>query len=49
MSVKRTFAKAGKKHPKGYDKKTAKDSLFAIVGSFRTEDGNWSERDDWRE
>ncbi len=49
MSLKRTFAKAGKGYPKGYDKETAEDSLFAIVGSFRTEDGNWSERDDWRE
>ncbi|MFA4935675.1 MAG: hypothetical protein WC568_07550 [Candidatus Methanoperedens sp.] len=26
-----------------------KDSLFSIVGSFRIKEGNWSERDDWRE
>jgi hypothetical protein len=25
------------------------DSLFGIVGSFRTKEGNWSEREDWRE
>lgn len=49
MSVKITFAKAGKGYPKGYDKEKAKDSLFAIVGSFRTNEGDWSERDDWKE
>lgn len=25
------------------------DSFFGLIGSFETEEGNWSERDDWRE
>jgi len=25
------------------------DSFFAVIGSFATKEGNWSERDDWRE
>lgn len=49
MSLKRTFAKAGKGYSKEDYKETAKDSLFAIVSSFRTKEGYWSERDDWRE
>ncbi len=49
MSLKRTFAKASKKYSKGHDKETAKDSFFDIVGSFKTKEGNWSERDDWKE
>ena len=32
-----------------HEKDVMKDSLFCIVGSFSTEEGDWSERDDWRE
>jgi len=32
-----------------HEKKIMDDSFFNIVGSFKTKEGNWSERDDWRE
>jgi len=32
-----------------HEKDVMKDSLFGIVGSFSTEEGNWSEGDDWRD
>jgi len=24
------------------------DTIFKLIGSFETKEGNWSERDDWR-
>ena len=26
-----------------------KDAIFELIGSFETKEGDWSERDDWRE
>ena len=26
-----------------------KDAIFGLIGSFETKEGDWSERDDWRE
>ena len=32
---------------KKHDSEIMKDSLFDIIGSFKTKDDKWSERDDW--
>jgi DNA-binding protein Fis len=34
-----------------YEKEVAveKDAIFELIGSFETKEGDWSERDDWRE
>ncbi|MCX9011350.1 MAG: hypothetical protein OIN66_09530 [Candidatus Methanoperedens sp.] len=41
--------KPNEEQPENRNEEITKDSLFDIVGSFRTKEGNWSERDDWRE
>ncbi len=38
-----------KKYLKKDEAEVMRDSFFRIVGSFKTKEGNWSERDDWRE
>ncbi|VVB85390.1 Uncharacterised protein [uncultured archaeon] len=48
-SLKETIQEAIKEYLKKHEGEIMKDSLFGIVGSFRTKEGNWSERDDWRE
>lgn len=48
-SLKETIQEAIKEYLKKHEGEVMKDSLFGIVGSFRTKEGNWSERDDWRE
>lgn len=49
MPLKETIREAIVEYIKSHEKDVMKDSLFGIVGSFSTEEGNWSERDDWRE
>ncbi|MEN4018388.1 MAG: hypothetical protein PQ975_00675 [Methanobacterium sp.] len=36
---------------KKYEKEVEveKDAIFELIGSFETKEGDWSERDDWRE
>jgi len=48
-SLKETIQEAINEYLKKHEGEVMKDSLFGIVGSFRTKEGNWSERDDWRE
>ncbi len=48
-SLKETIQEAIKEYLKRHEGEIMKDSLFGIVGSFKTKEGNWSERDDWRE
>lgn len=48
-SLKETIKEAIVEYLKRHEKEIMKDSLFDIVGSFSTKEGNWSERDDWRE
>ena len=48
-SLKETIQEAIKEYLKRHEGEIMKDSLFDIVGSFKTKEGNWSERDDWRE
>ncbi|VVB96184.1 Uncharacterised protein [uncultured archaeon] len=37
-----------KKYLGRHDEELMSDSLFKMVGSFKTREGNFSERDDWR-
>ncbi len=48
-SLKETIQEAIKEYLKRHEGELMNDSFFGIVGSFRTEEGNWSERYDWRE
>lgn len=48
-SIKETIKEAINEYLKRHEAEIMKDSLFGIVGSFKTKEGNWSERDDWRE
>ncbi len=49
MTPKETMHEAIKEYLKKHESEIMKDSLFDIVGSFQTKEGNWSERDEWRE
>ncbi|NQE04575.1 hypothetical protein C5S32_01775 [ANME-1 cluster archaeon GoMg1] len=33
----------------GKEVEVEKDAIFELIGSFETKEGDWSERDDWRE
>jgi hypothetical protein len=48
-SIKETLQEAIKEYLKKHEKKIMEDPFFNIVGSFKTKEGIWSERDDWRE
>ncbi len=48
-SLKETIQEAIKEYLKRHEEDIKKDTFFNIVGSFATREGNWSERDDWRE
>ena len=48
-SLKETVKEAIMEYIKRHEKEIMTDSLFKIVGSFSTEEGDFSERDDWRE
>jgi hypothetical protein len=48
-SLKETIQEANKEYPGRQDKYLMNDSLFKIVGSFKTKEGDFSERDDWRQ
>ena len=47
MTLNETIQEAIKEYLKKHDSEIMKDSLFDIIGSFKTKDDNWSERDDW--
>jgi anti-sigma factor ChrR (cupin superfamily) len=49
MPLKENTREAILKYIKRHEKHVMKDSLFSIVGSFSTEEGNWSEGDEWRD
>ena len=48
-SLKETIHEAVLEYIKRHEENINDDSLFDVVGSFATKEGNWSERDDWRE
>lgn len=48
-SLKETIQEAIKEYLGRHEKELMSDSLFKMVGSFKTEEGNFSERDDWRQ
>jgi hypothetical protein len=48
-SLKETIQEAIKEYLGRHEKDLMSDSLFKIIGSFKTEEGDFSERDDWRE
>jgi len=49
MSLKETIQEAIKEYLKKHEREIMKDSLFDMIGSFKTKEGTWSERNDWRE
>jgi hypothetical protein len=49
MMLNETVQEDIKEYLKNHENEIMKDSLFDIVGSFQTKEGNWSEKDDWRE
>ena len=49
MKLKDVIREAIKEYVKKFEEEIEKDPLFEIIGSFETEEGNWSERDDWRD
>jgi hypothetical protein len=48
-SLKETIQEAIKEYLGRHEKDLMNDSLFKIVGSFKTKEGDFSERDDWRQ
>lgn len=48
-SLKETIKEAVMEYLGRHEKEIMSDSLFELVGSFSTEEGNFSERDDWRD
>ncbi len=48
-SLKETIKEAIIEYLRRHENEIMSDSLFKLVDSFRTEEGNFSERDDWRE
>jgi hypothetical protein len=48
-SLKETIQEAIKEYLGRHEKDLMSDSLFKIVGSFKTKEGDFSERDDWRQ
>ncbi|HLB72038.1 MAG: hypothetical protein OIN88_09570 [Candidatus Methanoperedens sp.] len=48
-SLKETVKEAIMEYIRRHEKEIMTDSLFKIIGSFSTEEGDFSERDDWRE
>lgn len=49
ISLKQTIQEAIKEYLGRHEKELMNDSLFKMVGSFETKEGNFSERDDWRQ
>jgi hypothetical protein len=49
ISLKETIHEAVLEYIKRHEENINDDSLFDVVGSFATKEGNWSERYDWRE
>ncbi len=47
--LKETIREAVVEYIKWHEDDLMEDSFFDVVGSFATKEGNWSERDDWRE
>ncbi len=48
-SLKETIKEAIVEYLGRHEKEIMSDSLFKMVGSFKTVEGNFSERDDWAE
>ncbi|MCG7848067.1 MAG: hypothetical protein MIO93_02665 [ANME-2 cluster archaeon] len=47
--LKETIREAVVEYIERHEKDMMNDTLFGLVGSFSTKEGNWSERDDWRD
>ena len=48
-SLKETMQEAIKECLRRHEEELKSDSLFKMVGSFKTKEGDFSERDDWRQ
>ena len=48
-SLKETIHEAVVEYIKRHEEDIMEDPFFDVVGSFATKEGDWSERDDWRE
>jgi hypothetical protein len=48
-SLKETIKEAVMEYLGIHEKEIMSDPFFELVGSFSTEEGNFSERDDWRD
>lgn len=48
-SLKETIQEAIKEYLGRHEEELKSDSLFKMVGSFKTKEGDFSERDDWRQ
>ena len=49
ISLKETIREAVVEYIRQHEDDVEHDPFFNIVESFETREGNWSERDDWRE
>ena len=47
-SMKHVVKEAIEEYVAKHEKEIENDPFFEIIGSFETEEGNWSERKDWR-
>jgi translation initiation factor 2 gamma subunit (eIF-2gamma) len=47
-SIEHIVRDAIEEYVKKYENELEQDPLFDIIGSFETEEGTWSERDEWR-
>jgi metal-responsive CopG/Arc/MetJ family transcriptional regulator len=48
-TIKEMVREAISEYLEHHESKKKNDTLFKLVGSFETKEGNWSERKDWRE
>lgn len=48
-SLKETIKEAINEYLGRHEKELMGDSLFKMIGSFKTKEGDFSERDDWRQ
>lgn len=46
--LKEVVREALEEYVKKFEANTESDPFFNIIGSFETEEGDWSERDEWR-
>jgi len=47
--LKEIVREALEEYVKKFEEEVEKDPIFDVIGSFETKEGDWSERDRWRE